>query len=214
MTTLGDALLQMEVLMLRLRDIMTTDVVSVAPDLTLREAMDLLSTRHLSGAPVVTGNKVVGVISLTDLAAFAAAEPGVPTERPQQAEDVWEPPSEWVEGEEPPATYFAEMWEDAGADVSERFAEVKGPEWNMLEEHTVSEAMNRTICSLPPDAAVDRAADFMRGAGVHRLLVMEGETLVGLVTTKDIADAVADHRLTTRTYVFGRNAELDERGWQ
>lgn len=199
--------------MLRLRDIMTTDVVTVSPDLTLRDAMSLLSTRHVSGAPVVSGTKVIGVVSLTDLAEFAASEPGVPTARPQQAEEEWEAPAEWVEGEEAPSSFFAEMWEDAGADVSERFAEVTGPEWNVLEEHTVSEVMNRTLCSLPPDTPVENAADFMRTAAVHRVLVMDGNALIGLVTTKDIADAVADHKLTTRTYVFGKKAEFDDRGW-
>lgn len=205
--------------MLRLRNIMTTDVVTVPPEMTLRDAMALLSTRHVSGAPVVTGTKVVGVVSTTDLIDFAAATPGVPTERPQAVDLAeWEgeggATTQWVEGDEPPATFFAEMWADAGAEVSERLAEPSSPEWDVLEEHTVAEAMNRTVCSLPPDTLVDRAADFMRAAGVHRVLVMDGEQLVGLVTTKDIADAVADHKLTSRTYVFGPKAEFDERGWQ
>ena len=39
--------------MLKLRDIMTRDVVSATPDMTIRDAMQLLSERHLSGAPVV-----------------------------------------------------------------------------------------------------------------------------------------------------------------
>ena len=53
--------------MLRLRDIMTRDVVSAAPDMTIRDAMELLSERHVSGAPVVDGGKVVGIFSATDL---------------------------------------------------------------------------------------------------------------------------------------------------
>ena len=202
--------------MLQLRDIMTTDVVTVSPEFTLREAMDLLATRHVSGAPVVTGNKVVGVVSLTDLAAFAAETPGVPTERPQAVELAeWEGEggtTEWVEGEEPPSTFFLDQWADAGADVAERIAEPAGPEWNVLEEHTVAEVMTRKVCSLPPDTLVDRAADFMRDASVHRILVMTGNELVGLVTTKDIANAVADHLLTTRTYVFSPNSAFDGRG--
>ncbi len=39
--------------MLRLRDIMTTELVTVAPELSLRDAMELLVTSHVSGAPVV-----------------------------------------------------------------------------------------------------------------------------------------------------------------
>lgn len=149
--------------MLRLRDIMTTDVVAVPPELSIRDAMVLLSERHMSGAPVVSGRKVVGVVSLTDLA---------------------------------------------------EFVEVASQEPNALKDHTVSEVMNRKIFSLPPDTFVDKAADGMRTAEVHRVLVMDGESLIGLVTTRDIADAVADHQLTTRTYVFDRKAERDERGWE
>jgi CBS domain-containing protein len=141
---------------------MTTDVLAVPPELTIRDALVLLSMRHMSGAPVVSGRKVIGVVSLTD---------------------------------------FAE------------FVELPSSDANLLEEHTVSEVMNRRIYSLPPDTFVDKAADFMRMADVHRVLVMDGESLIGLVTTRDIANAVADHQLATRTYVFDRKAERDDRGW-
>ena len=43
---------------------------------------------------------------------------------------------------------------------------------------------------------VELAADKMRTAGVHRALVIDEDALIGIVTTTDIADAVADHRLT------------------
>lgn len=81
-------------------------------------------------------------------------------------------------------------------------SEVGGPEWNALDEHTVEEAMTRDLFALPPETSVELAADRMRTAGVHRVLVMQEPTLVGIVTTKDIADAVADHKLTTHRYVF------------
>ena len=58
--------------MLRLRDIMTRDVFSAAPDMTIRDAMELLSERHVSGAPVVDGGKVVGIFSATDLLVLLA----------------------------------------------------------------------------------------------------------------------------------------------
>lgn len=193
--------------MLLLRDIMTRDVVNVSPELSLRDAMDLLTTRHISGAPVVTNRKVVGVVSLTDLAEFAAATPGVPTERPELAEwGEWDTSGDQTDENEAPGAFFAELWDDAGADVTERMAETDGPEWNVLQEHTVDEAMNRKVSALPPDTPVDQAADVMRKAGIHRVLVMEGDDLVGLVSTKDIADAVADHRFSRRVYVFGAAA--------
>ena len=61
--------------MLRLRDIMATDVVAISSEATVREAMELLSRHHVSGAPVVNGSTLVGVVSATDLMEFAAALP-------------------------------------------------------------------------------------------------------------------------------------------
>ena len=189
--------------MLRLRDIMTREVLTVGPELSLREAMSLFVTRHISGAPVVSNAKVVGVVSLTDLAEFSAASPGVPTERPVQAEwGEWDIPAELPEGTEPPSAFFAEMWDDSGADVGERMSESGGPEWNVLEEHTVGEVMSRDVRAMPADATVEAAADFMRSAGIHRVLVMDDGQLEGIVSTSDIAAAVADHKFTKRVYVF------------
>ena len=82
-------------------------------------------------------------------------------------------------------------------------ADSAGPEWDALQEHTVAEAMSRNVQSLLPSTPVDFAADFMRKASIHRVLVMEEDRLLGVVSTRDISDAVADHRLTAKTYVFG-----------
>jgi CBS domain-containing protein len=48
------------------------------------------------------------------------------------------------------------------------------------------------------------AAEQMRSADVHRLLVMEEGRLLGIVTTMDIVRAVAENRFVRRTYVFDR----------
>ena len=191
--------------MLTLGDIMTRELVTVSPEHSLREAMALLTTRHISGAPVVSSEQVVGVISLTDLAEFAASNPGVPTERPNlvewgEADDTGDTP----EGEEPPSVFFADLWDDAGAEVSARLEESGGPEWNMLNEHTVGEAMTRRVLSLVPSTPVEFAARYMRGAKIHRVLVMSHGRLLGIVTTTDISHAVADRKFVTRRFVFGR----------
>lgn len=194
--------------MLALKNIMTRDVVTVSPELSVRDAMALLTSRHITGAPVVAQGKVVGVISLTDLAEFASSIPGVPTER--TLPDGWEEPDEpieWLPDEEPPSAYFSQLWEDAGADVTERLESTASPEWNVLAEHTVSEAMNRTIVSMPGNTPVEDAAEMMQRSGIHRVLVMEGQRMVGVVTTTDITDAVADQRLTKRVFVFDRRRE-------
>jgi CBS domain-containing protein len=178
---------------MKISDIMTKDVISISPDVTLRDAMALFATHHVSGAPVVANGRVVGVISASDLMSVASSLPGVPTFRDE--EPSWgdlEPPAEWAEGDEPPASYFTSMWEDAGADVAERVDTPEGPEWNMLDEHVVSEAMTQVINSLPPNADVAHAAEYMQRAGVHRILVMQNGELLGIITTTDLTRAMAE----------------------
>ena len=193
--------------MLRLRDIMTREIVSVSPDLTIRDAMVLFSEHHISGAPVVANNKLVGVVSLTDLVDLASGMPGVPTERPNEAEGSdFEDPLAWVDDEASPAAFYADLWDDSGVDAAQRMAGPDSPEWNALEDHTVGEAMNRRVASLPPETPVEEAAQLMRRAGIHRVLVIENERLVGVVSTKDVSNAVADHRIGATRFVFGRAA--------
>ena len=199
--------------MLRLRDIMTTDVLTVNPETSIREAMELLGRHHVSGAPVVSGAKLVGVVSANDLMIFASALPGVPTERDRRdASDGWDEPQMAEKDDddsEPASAFFADLWDDAGGDVVERETTVTGPEWNALEEHDVSEVMTYSpLSTLPPDADARTAADLMARLRIHRVLVTDDDRLVGIVSALDVAKAVADHRITDRTYVFNRDREF------
>lgn len=181
-----------------LKDIMTTQLVVVTPDLSLRDLVDLLVAKHLSGAPVVSGGnsggKLMGIITLDDIASFQASLPTVPIDGSE--EGVWDednPPAS-VEGEESDSAYFQDTWADAGAELVERFEAVRGPEWDFLGEHTVEEAMSRRLLTAAPDEAVDVAARRMMEAEVHRLLVLDQGRLCGIVTTSDVTRAVGQGR--------------------
>jgi CBS domain-containing protein len=201
--------------MLRLRDIMSIDLLILDPELPLEDAMAVLASHHVSGAPVVAGNKVVGVLSATDILDFAASTPPVPTESREPAElGELEPDVSMQEGEEPAGTFFTELWSDVGADVDERFNEPTTAEWNRFAEHTVSEAMTRAVVSLPSTTTVEEAADVMRRSRIHRVLVMDDGALVGIATMSDIAAAVADHKLTTKRLVFGAERKVQHRDWE
>lgn len=54
-------------------DVMTRDVVTVAPDATLRMAARLMTKHGISALPVVKGGVAVGVVSETDLIQPSAA---------------------------------------------------------------------------------------------------------------------------------------------
>jgi predicted transcriptional regulator len=87
-----------------------------------------------------------------------------------------------------------DTWDDAGADVAERFDTADSPEWDLLGEHTVEEAMSRRIIAVGHEESVAEAARKMEQAQVHRLLVMEGSSLLGIITTSDVTRAVAESR--------------------
>ncbi len=52
---------------LRIRDIMTTDVITLAARTSVEDAARSLTFHHVSGAPVIEGGRIVGVVSKSDL---------------------------------------------------------------------------------------------------------------------------------------------------
>ena len=152
--------------MLKLRDIMTTPVAEATSDMTLRDALEMLSDKLISGAPVVDNGKVKGVFSSTDLLSF-----------------------------------IAEM-DDSQPAVTFREGRTQ------LEEASVADLMTREVHSLGPECSVELAAEFMRRLQIHRVLVIEDGELVGIVTTTDLARAVAEHRFNPRRSAFVSQANL------
>lgn len=60
---------------MRVSELMTVDVLTVTPDTPLREAAALLTTRRISGVPVVDAEgRVVGVVSEADIVLKAGGE--------------------------------------------------------------------------------------------------------------------------------------------
>jgi CBS domain-containing protein len=147
--------------MLKVKDLMTRDLLTVAPNTTIREAAELLATEHVSGAPVVHAGTPLGMISARDLLEFIAALPADP---------------EAVSG---------------------------GMDHGILDDHTVDEAMTRgPLTTIGPDAPASRAAEVMQAEQIHRLPVVDDGKLVGIITTTDLVKAVADRKLSYRTFVF------------
>lgn len=154
--------------MLKLSDIMTREVLTVPPNMSVREAAELLATERLGGAPVVLRGRIVGMLSASDILEFIASLPA------EQAEV---------------------------REASER---------GILDDHTVEEAMTRgPVRSLPSNAPATRAAEVMKEERIHRLPVVDKEVLVGIVSTVDLVKAVADRRLTQRTFVFPKPGDSD-----
>lgn len=179
-----------------LRDIMTTEVLSLSPDATLREAAELLDAQHIGGVPVLAGGRVVGVVSVSDIIAHEADDPdafdgGDAERRPVGLEELEE---EMASGPDSVTDYFAELWQDG----------VRPDGWRttLLAIHDeelrgtrVAEIMSRDVIALGPDATVEEAARLMLERDIHRVVVLEDGELAGLVTTTDLVRAVAQHGL-------------------
>ena len=147
--------------MLKVKDLMTRDLLTLEPNTSNREAAEILATENVSGAPVVHAGKPLGIVSARDLLEFIAALPADP---------------EAVSG---------------------------GLEHGILDDHTVEEAMTRgPLTTITPDAPASRAAEVMQAEHIHRLPVVDDGRLVGIITTTDLVKAVADRKLSYRTFVF------------
>lgn len=184
--------------MVTLRDLMSTEIHVLHPTDSLRDAADLLTAEHISGVPVVEGERVIGVVSATDVLHLVVSTPGAPSRR--EGTPGWGglPEDDLLDLDDEDraaSVYFTDLWEDAGADVLERFRETDRPEWDVLEEHSVSEAMSRGLFALAPDTPADESARYMLEHDIHRVLVLEDDELVGVVTTTDLVRAVAEHGL-------------------
>lgn len=187
--------------MLTLREIMTPKIISLLPEMTLRDAIDVLATHHISGAPVVEGDRVVGVLSARDVVEFLASV--VPARAAAEVETDAFSDADTGNGTTGEGTeYFVDLWSETAAPLTSRFDGAVPTGLDLLGDHTVAEAMSPAPAGFRPGTDVREAADAMQRTGAHRVLVMEGNRLVGIVSALDVARAAAQHRLHERRYVF------------
>lgn len=154
-------------------DIMQRDVATIAPDASLRELTLFLADRGISGAPVVSEDgALLGVVSASDVVRRAAVDGTLAIPEEDLA----------------PATgaAFHVPGEPDWAVVD--WARVDAPAQDRL---TVAEIMTPVGFGVSPDASIREIADFLVRGRIHRALVMDGPTMVGLVTTMDVLRAVA-----------------------
>jgi CBS domain-containing protein len=181
---------------LYIRDIMQTDVTTVAPETRVRDLTRILADQGISGAPVVTpSGSVAGVVSSTDVVRLAAEESQL-----RVSSTRWIPvadPGAWDEAspghhdtEDLYASYF--LPEDMPAMTPEWGQQLEG---GPFDELTVAEIMTPVSFTLPPTTSVKELADFLIRGRIHRAVVVEGERLVGIVTTMDVLRALAEDRI-------------------
>lgn len=169
--------------MTRVRDIMRTDVFTVAPSTSVREIAQLLVREAVSGVPVVEEDgTVIGVVSASDIVRVASREP--------EAEIGFEP------RRRPPALEHEEGDDLTGS--AGFYAPDVIPEWvrpvmlgDALDDLDASAIMTPASFFVRPDLTLGELADFLVRGRIHRALVLERGRLVGIVSSFDALRALA-----------------------
>lgn len=142
-------------------DVMTNVVVTLSPDTSVQEAIDLFARRHISGAPVVSDDgKLLGVVSTTDVLRAESSPDARKKER---------------------SAYYLED------ELSSSIA--RAPSVSM--DRTVLQIATRRVVSIDENAPLSEAARFLLELGIRRLLVTRDGKLAGLVSTTDVVKWVA-----------------------
>lgn len=149
------------------RDVMNHEILTVTEEMTVHELAAFLTDHEISGAPVEDAQgRLVGVVSTTDLARLAAeggTEPG----------DVDHP--------------FYYSWQGADGFDTEDLAELHIEE----EGQRVGEIMTPTVFAVEADAPVSHVARSMLDSHLHRLLVIDDQKVVGIISTSDLLRLLA-----------------------
>jgi CBS domain-containing protein len=62
-----------------------------------------------------------------------------------------------------------------------------------MSVETILKQKSADVATIAPDVSVKRAADWLRAKNIGALVVMSGDTIVGLVSEREIVHAYAEH---------------------
>jgi CBS domain-containing protein len=160
--------------MLRAETLMQPAPRTVSPDMTLVNLERLFLSTTFAGFPVVEGERLVGVISRSDIIRSLETE----RSRAEQISDFYSSANPMRD------TDPAESLEATAAQVGVRFAELH-----------VKDAMSRNIVSVEASESLRDLAKLMVEGHLHRVPVVKEDRLIGLITSMDLVEAIARGRL-------------------
>ncbi len=150
------------------RAVTQSHVITVSPDDPLLNVHRLFVEEEISGAPVVSETgRVLGVITSADLVRSVLEE----RDRGRSDSGFYPDPCDFGEPGwlEPPGGFR-----------------------NRLGEFSVSEVMTEGVVCVCPDTPVSEVARTFRENGVHRVLVIEKDRLVGIISALDLVSLLED----------------------
>ena len=149
------------------KEMMTTDVKSIGPDCTIKEAAAILNEFNISGLPVVNEDKkVIGIVSSSDIVKFSG-----------QMHIV--------------TLVGAGGWVSPYADVTAMSTLSQG--FELLGKKLVKEIMTKRVVTVGEDASVEEVAKLLAKKKINRMPVVDAKGgLVGIITRRDLIAAIAE----------------------
>lgn len=147
--------------------IMSTDVITIAEDATLEEAINLCTGRRISGMPVLSReDKVTGVISEKDILAFTIQEKIVP---------------------------FTRLAALTGQNPDLKEMDLLRNSMDKLAQTPVRHVMTSDVITITEETLIAEAARIMNRHKVNRIPVVDKENkLKGIVTRADLISYLAE----------------------
>jgi len=154
------------------REVMTQEVRTVGPEMQLADLERTFLEDRVSGFPVVDKGRLVGLISRSDVVRKLCVERTL-------------------------AENLSDFYSDAGSfagDPPESIEGIAGRVGARLETLRVRDFMVRELLVVEPDTPVVEIAKQLLERHIHRLPVVEGGQLVGIVSALDLVRLVAEGR--------------------
>lgn len=149
--------------MFKIKDIMTTELITVSPETEILQAAKVLLGNQINGVPVVDeAGKLVGILCQSDLIAQQKRLP-IPSF----------------------FTFLDGLFETSSAKHIEK-------EIQKIAAITVAQAMTPDPVFVEPDMGIEVVAGLMVDSGLHTIPVLDEGTLVGIVGKEDILNTLIE----------------------
>lgn len=157
------------------RDVMSSDVATVAPEMTLPDLERAFIERRMRGFPVVSDGRLVGIVSRSDVVRSICVE----RSREEMLSDYYRDIGDWRDD-------TAESFHALGERLGVR-----------IESLHVADAMVASVVTVSPQEPVDAVARLLVDRRLHRVPVVDGDRLVGILSSYDLVQLLADGRAKT-----------------
>ncbi len=153
---------------MNVKDVMNSDVISCRPDDEISNAAQLLKEQNISGLPVVDEGKVVGIVTEADILKLLEVPGHGGLWLPSPFEVIEIPIRELIN------------WEDTKHMLTD------------IGSKPIRDIMESEVYAISADSSIEDASSMMIKHKVNRLPVLDGETLVGIITRGDIIRGLAE----------------------